>query len=187
MVLPVAVAMILLTRFILEASVNRQEVAVFARGSAVSAATAGSTLIRDCDFDRQDFAADGDVRQSPEVRCARRDAERGLSREDPVWDAMEDAARPWDEILRDVRPRQGPRDFVATANATLTFEGAGFLASQDPAAGRDRALAPERAFWTHGEGRFDEGHDRVIWDELCKSGAHWLFPNVFPNGGGPRC
>ena len=104
-----------------------------------------------------------------------------------MWDAVEDGASPWDEILRDVKPRRGPRDIVANARVSMTIEGIGFLEQQDPTRAAQGYLAPERTLWTHGEGRLDEGHDRVIWEELCLRGTYGLFPNVFPNGGGPRC
>lgn len=187
MVLPVAVVMIFLGRFVLEASLNRQETAVFARGSAVAAAASGSTAVLSCDFDRQDFDGRPAVEQSATVTCSRRSAEGGLSREQPMWDEVEEGAAPWDEILRDVKPRNGPRDILASARATMTFDGPAFLEQQDPTLAAQGYLSPERTLWTHGEGRLDEGHDRVIWDELCLHGTYWLFPRVFRHGGGPRC
>ncbi len=187
MVLPIAIILILLARFILEGSLNRQEVAVFARGSANTAASLGATNPFACTFDRQDFTGRADVGQIEAVRCSRRDAERGLSRERPIWDAAERAADPWPEILRDVRPRSGPRDIVATADARVTFDRPGFLEQQGPTASEQSYLAPEAVLWAHSEERLDEGHDLVIWDELCKAPVVWLFPNVFPNARGPRC
>ena len=187
MLLPVALALILLGRSILEASLSRQETAVFARGSAIAAAAARSTSFLACDFDRQALGSDGSVRQDVAVRCRSVSAEGGLGRERPMWDAVEDGAAPWPEILRDARPARGPRDIVASADVQVSIEGPGFLRADDPVRSRQSYLAPERRLWTHGEGRLGEGHDRVIWDELCRSGTYRLFPNVFPNARRPRC
>ncbi len=187
MVLPVAVTTIFLSKFVLEASLNRQEAAVFARGSAITAASAGRTSFGACDFDRSAFTGRNGIAQSAIVNCHREDAERGLSQEEPVWDALETAAAPWDDILRDVTPRTGPRDFVATAEVTMTFQGTDFLAQQDPTLGKQSYLASERTLWTHDDSTLAKGHDQVIWDELCKSATFWMFPNVFPNAGRPQC
>jgi len=188
MVLPIAVLMILLGRMLLEASLNRQETAVFARGSAVSEATTGAFSFGSCDFERDAFAGRPSVEQQPNVRCSRRDAESGLSAERPMWDEIEEGAAPWDEILRDVRPRRMPRDVVASAEVSMRLTGPAFFTRQSPTRGAQRYITPDRGMlWTHGEDDLAEGHDRVIWDELC-GGASWrLFPNVFPSAGSDRC
>jgi hypothetical protein len=185
MILPVALIMILLGRYILEGSLNRQEAAVFSRGGTVAAAVAQSTA--QCDFSRDAFSGRPSVEQTPEIRCERRNAERGLNRERPVWTELEDAASAWDEILRDVRPRRGAGDYIGHSTASLSLEGPEFFSRQAAVNSAQTYLAPERVFWTHGESSFRNGHDRVIWDELCKRGTYRLFPNVFPKGGGPRC
>ena len=187
MVLPIAVVMILLGRYILEASLNRHEAGVFARGSTVAAATARSTRARDCDFDRQDFNTRSSVSQTPLARCSRQSGERTLSREDPMWDAVEDGASAWSGILRDVKPNRSPNDIVGTGEASMTLSSPQFISQQNPTQAEQRYISPERVLWTHNEGRFDEAHDKAIWDELCKSSTYWLVPNVLPNGGGPRC
>lgn len=187
MLVPIAIIMILLARFILEASLNRQETAVYARGSAVSAGMARSTSAQNCFFDTQDFQGRPSVNQAESVRCTTRDAERGLSAEQPIWDEIEDGAAPWDEILRDVKPRRSPRDIVAHAEVDMTLTSPAFLAQQNATEGDQSYLAPQDVLWAHDESRFDEGHDRVIWDELCREATYQLFPNVFRNSGRPRC
>jgi len=185
MVLPVAVVVILLGRLVLEASLHRQETAVYARGSATSAAIVARTSA--CRFEDEAFEGRASVEQTGSARCTRRDAERELSREEPIWDALEDAANPWDEILRDVRPTTGPRDMIATAEFTLTMTAPAFLADQAPTLAEERHLAPERRYWGHREDDYAEGHDRVIWEELCREATWQLFPNVFPSRGQDRC
>lgn len=185
MVIPIAVVVILLGRFVLEASLNRQETAVFARGSTIAAANARMPFLS-CDFEREQFSDHVEVGQNARVRCNRQSAERGLSDEQPIWDEVEDAAAPWDEILRDVKPRRGPRDIVATAEVSLSLTRPAFLAQQTPDA-RQQYIAPEDVRWAHSERGYDAAHSGVIWDELCKQGTYWLFPNVFPKDGGPRC
>lgn len=186
MVLPLVVVMILMGRYILEASLNRQDVAVFARGGTVAAAEARSTSFLSCDFDRQEFSSRTDVDQTESIRCDRRSAERGLSRERPFWDAAEDGAADWREILRDVRPARAT-DILGRGQATMEISNPAFLSQQSAVASAQSFLWPEERLWTHGENPFRDGHDRVIWDEICLRGTYWLFPGVFPQGGGPRC
>lgn len=186
MIIPVAIIVILLGRFVLESSLNRQETAVFARGSAISAAIDRS-FFNSCDFERVYFDDHEDVDQSARVDCSHRDAEGGLSRERPMWDEVEDGAAPWDEILRDVKPRRSPRDIVARAKVNLTVTGNAFFDANATAGSEQSYLAPDQELWSHKEQGYDAAHSAVIWDELCKSGTYWLFPNVFPKEGGPRC
>ena len=186
MIIPVAIIVILLGRFVLESSLNRQETAVFARGSAISAAV-DQSLFNSCDFERSYFDDHEDVDQSASVDCSRQDAEGGLSGESPMWDEVEDGAAPWDEILRDVKPRRSPRDIVARAEVNLTVTGNAFFDENATAGSEQSYLAPEKVLWSHKERGYDAAHSAVIWDELCKSGTYWLFPNVFPKDGGPRC
>ncbi|MEM7752766.1 MAG: hypothetical protein AAF230_05075 [Pseudomonadota bacterium] len=187
MIIPVAIIMILLTRFILEASLNRQEVSIYARGSAITSGMARSTSMFRCRFNDDAFAARNAVNQTATVQCNRRDAETGLSREQPMWDEVEDGAAPWDEILRDVKPSRSPRDIVARANGVMTLTSPAFLAQQSPSDADQTYLAPENVFWAHDEDRLAEGHDIVIWEELCLEATYQLFPNVFPSAGRPRC
>ncbi len=187
MIIPIAIIMILLGRFILEASLNRQEVSVYARGSAITAGMARSTNMFRCRFNDEAFDGRAAVDQNETVRCNRRDAETGLSREQPMWDEVEDGAAPWDEILRDVKPRRSPRDIMATAEVRLTVTGNAFFDENASTRSQQRYLAPEKVLWSHKERGLDAAHSAVIWDELCKSGTYWLFPNVFPKEGGPRC
>ena len=188
MVIPIVLVMILLGRYIYEGSINRQETAVFARGATVAAAAARSTFLA-CDFERGQFIDLTEVGQAAQVGCRRQNAERGLSRERPIWDEVEDGAAAWRTILRDVKPSRSPSVIVGTAQVDLTITNSNMLAGQDTPQGRQSYLAPERTLWSHDERQFQHGHDRVIWDEICRGrGATYaLFPNVFPNGGGPRC
>lgn len=188
MVIPIVLIMILLGRYIYEGSINRQETAVFARGATVAAAAARSTFLA-CDFEREQFTDLAEVGQAARVRCRRQNAERGLSREQPMWDEVEDGAAAWRAILRDVKPSRSPNDIVGTASVDLTITNSDMLERQNNSQARQSYIAPERTLWSHDERQFQYGHDRVIWDEICRGpGATYaLFPNVFPNGGGPRC
>ena len=187
MIVPLAIILILLGRFILEASLNRQEVSVYARGSAITAGLARSTNMFRCRFNDEAFDGRAAVNQTETVRCSRRDSETGLSREQPMWDEVEDGAARWDEILRDVKPTQSPRDMIARANGVMTLTSPAFLAQQNPSDADQVYLAPEDVLWAHDEDQLAEGHDVVIWEELCLEATYQLFPNVFPNAGRPRC
>ena len=187
MILPVAIVMILLARMILEASLNRQEVAVFARGSAVTAALSEDPRRQTCDFERSHFDGRTSVNQTPFVTCSNPDSEDNLSREERMWDAVERGAEPWPEILRDVRPTESPRDVTADANANMVLTSPAYLSLQDGVTSGQRYVATRDLVWDHDEENMAEAHDAVIWEELCKEATYQLFPNVFPNGGGPQC
>ncbi|MEM9707642.1 MAG: hypothetical protein AAF871_02535 [Pseudomonadota bacterium] len=185
-VLPIAVTMVFLGKFILEASLNRQETAVYARGAAVTSASAGRTSA--CDFDQDAFLGrTGILQEVTEIDCQGQDAERALNREKPIWDEVEEGAVAWDEILRDVRPSDPVEDIVSTAEVKLTIQGTDFLSQQNPTLGRQSYVSADRLAWTHSDGDFAEAHDLVIWEELCKGPAIWMFPNVFPAGRGTEC
>ncbi|CAN0600992.1 unnamed protein product, partial [Ectocarpus sp. 12 AP-2014] len=91
------------------------------------------------------------------------------------------------EILRGVKPTQSPRDSVARANGVMTLTSPAFLAQQNPSDADQTYLAPEAILWAHDEDQLAEGHDVVIWEELCLQATYQLFPNVFPNATRPRC
>ena len=187
MVLPVAIVMILLARVVLEASLNRQEVAVFARGSAVTAALSEDPRRQTCDFERSHFDGRASVDQTESVTCSNPDSETHLSREERMWDAVEAGAEPWPEILRDVRPQSSPRDVTANALADMTLTSPAYLSDQDPTQAQQADVAARDLVWDHDEENMAEAHDAVIWEELCLEATYQLFPNVFPNGGGSQC
>lgn len=186
MVLPVAIIVIVLGQYLLEASLHRQETAVAARSSTVEAAAARRVPATGCSSATPDFSGRTRVEQTGDIERCRRNGEQGLSRERPLWDALARAADPWAEILRDVRPKRGPSDIVGTATADMTFDGPAFLEGNGAVDARQRFIWPEAVVWTHDDDDFENGHGAVIWDELCKSGTWKLFPGVFP-GEGPRC
>jgi hypothetical protein len=104
-----------------------------------------------------------------------------------MWDEVEDGALPWDEILRDVKPRRGLRDIVARADVDMSLSSPAFLSQQRAVENNQSYLSPQDVLWAHDENRFDEGHDRVIWEELCLEPTYQLFPRVFRKSGRPRC
>lgn len=71
----------------------------------------------------------------------------------------------------------------------MSFVSTQFLQQQSPKTSAGTYLAPDNTRWTHDEARLAEGHDRVVWDELCagRGVVYALFPNVFPNARKPRC
>ena len=179
MVVPAALVFILFASYVLEASLARQEVAVFTRGSTIAAATARSTLPWSCNFTRDAFTGRSQVSQTAQVSCDQTGAERGLSREQPIWDLMRDAASPWDEILRDVRPRGRLMDMRGDGQGTLTMTN--MMQSQGPVNSDQTYLYPLNELFTHSDRPFQRGHDQVIWEELNLHPTYLLFPNVFPS------
>lgn len=183
MVLPVALVVILLSRMILEASLNRQEIGVYTRASTITAAEAESTLAADCAFDQDAFQGRVIVTQTPSVDCSRYRAEAGLQNAKPFWDTLEDAAKPvdWADFLRDVKPRDTLYDMRGAGDSTMTLTKPAFLAQQSPVTSEQTYLTPQGELWGHDIAQFAKGHDAVIWDELSRENTHLLFPNVFPS------
>ena len=109
----------------------------------------------------------------------RGDIERGLSREQPIWAEMHDAANPWDEILRDVRPRGRIMDMRGSGQGTMTMTN--LMQAQGPVNSSQTFLYPQNELFTHNDRPFQRGHDQVIWEELRIHPTYLLFPNVFPS------
>ncbi len=177
MILPVVLAIILLTRFILESSLNRQEVAVYVRGTTVAAGAAKSISSNACKFDATPFSGRSQADQSVTQTCNWRTAENGLS--DPFWDAVSDGASAWRGIISDVEPRSPLQDVRAEATGTATFTRTDFLNGAGAQTNKQVYLSPQNVLWTHSETNFDTAHNDAIWQELNPQKTGRLFPNVF--------
>ncbi len=181
MAIPIAMVVILLGRFILEGSLNRQEIGLLTREGVVSTAEDMITNARDCTGDQSAFLDRESVTQSPSVTCDVRRAETGLRNEDPFWDAMEDAATAWQDILRDVRPSNPLYDVIGEGTSTVTLTAPNFLAQQGGKTSTQVHLRPQGDLWRDTQNQFAQGHDAVIWEELRRENTHLMFPNVFPS------
>jgi hypothetical protein len=181
MLIPIAVVIILLTRMLLEASLARQEIAVYARSGTHSAAALTTTSVIGCSSDLTAFAGRQNVTQVPSLNCQQRDAERGLQQERPFWDAVESGASSWRTILRDVKPSGTLQDMQGDGSGTLNLYGPAFLQQQKTVNSANAHLAPQNIRWGDDDRSFARGHDSVIWDELQKRGTYRLFPEVFPS------
>ena len=181
MIVPVALVMILLGRFILEASLARQEVAVFTRMGTHTAAAVKSTSAAACVSDEAAFSGRVEVTQTATITCNQRRAERGLSAERPFWEAVERGAAPWRAILRDVKPNGQVYDITGDGSGKTDLGGSAFLQRRQTIESDYTFIAAQDIRWTHDETPMQQGHDKVIWQELRKRGTHRLFPNVFPS------
>lgn len=180
-IVPFVVMVILLSRFILEATLTRHEVAVFTRGSVASAASAKSASPLSCTFDKAAFSGRTGVTQSASVICTQRDGERGLSREKPFFRALRDGASAWADIVRDVEQTDPIHDMMGRGNGSLTFTRPDFLSQRGSPASAKVFLLPQDVLWDHEKSPWKEGHDQVIWQELDNGKTNKLFPNVFPS------
>ena len=180
MLVPAAVIVILIARYIAEGMLTRQEVAIFTRASTVSAATSALPRLISCDADRSKFGAKAGIRQSAGVTCSNHRAEGGLRRERPFFDALRDGARAWPRILRDVDQRRPVQDVKGAGTGTFLMEQPAFLQKQGAVTSKQSYLTPEMKFWDHQTRPYSNGHDRVIWQRLSQHGTARLYPNVFP-------
>lgn len=181
MIVPVALMMILLGRYVLEASLARQEVAVYTRLGTHTAAAAKSTGASACVSDTAAFSGRTGVSQTAQISCNQRSAERGLSQERPFWDAVERGAAPWRGILRDVKPNGQVYDITGEGTGTTALTGPAFSQASHTVDSDQTFIAAQDIRWDHDEDPMQRGHDQAIWQELRQRGTHALFPNVFPS------
>ena len=181
MILPFAIIMILLGRFIFESAMTRHEVAVHVRGSAVSAAAAGSIVF--CRHESS-FIERTDVEKSKLVGCLPRDGERGLQQERKILDEMEQRASAWREIMRDIRGEGPFNDYRAAGSGSTSFQNPEFLENQGTVRNFSQHMVTTDEVFDHGDDPWDPAHDPVVWDELRKEGTYRLFPRLFPSRNG---
>ena len=181
MAMPVALVIILATRYIAEGMLTRQEVAVYTRSSTISAAAATGVSVGSCTADRTAIAAKSGISQTVDATCARYRAEKGLSREKPFFRALKDGARPWPRIIRDVEIKRPIQDVKGSGTGTFLMDKPDFLTAQGAVTSKQAFLIPEMKFWDHGTKPFRAGHDKVIWQALRQYGTYRLFPKVFPS------
>lgn len=180
MLIPVAIIIILASRYIVEGMLTRQEVAVFARASTVSAASSTLPRFMSCDADRSKFGAKAGISQTASVTCSNHRAEGGLKQERPFFDALRDGARPWPQILRDVDQRKTIQDVKGSGDGSFLMTKPAFLQKEGAVMSKQAYLTPEMKFWDHRTKPYSAGHDRAIWQTLSQRNTSRLFPNLFP-------
>ncbi len=194
MIVPVAVMMILVARFVSEAMVSRQETAVYIRAATVNAAAvaggytgglATAQMVRNCRSDRAPFSDQADVSQGQFAYCLWRNAEEGVTERNRFWRRVEEGARPWPDIIRDYKPAnpsRSERDVTGRIQSTMQFQRPDFLQRQGGTAVQHQYLVPTTRVWDHKKRPLKQASDRVIYRELRSNGkTHKLFPNVFPS------
>lgn len=179
-IVPVAVTLLLLGRFILEAGLTRHELAVYTRTATANAADAASTSFLHCEADRDPFAARQTVTQTASVKCSRPNGERGLNREQPFFQALEKGARPFPRILRDVKKGNETRDMRGDGDGRMAFDRPDFLNRQGEITPTAAYQIPQDRLWSAADRPWTRAHDPVLWEELRRRGTHRLFPNLFP-------
>jgi hypothetical protein len=180
--LPIAVAIILLVRFLFEGAMTRHEVAVHARGSAVSAAAADSVLPIFCRHDSSFITRSG-VSKDFLVFCSARDGETGLDEEKPIMEALKDGASAWPGILRDLEDEGPFNDYRSRGQGSTRFASPPFLANQGMIENDAAYLSPSLKVFDHSDDPWRAAHDGAVWDELGSKTSK-LFPNLFPARGG---
>lgn len=180
-IVPFAIIMILLSRFILEAMLTRHEVAVYTRGSTASAAISSFPVLISCTFDKTPFTARTNVTQTASVSCRERDGEKGLSQEKPFFTAIKDAASAWPGILRDVDRTDAVMDMTGEGSGSMAFQRPDFLSTRGDQSSTRNYQTPMDELFDHSDDPYTAAHDPAIWDELSQKNTYKLFPNVFPS------
>jgi hypothetical protein len=183
MLIPVAMIVLLTSRYIAEGMVTRQEVAVYTRASTMNAATSALTRLVSCTADRSDIGQKSGITQTIAATCASHPAERGLRRERAFFDALREGARPSPRILRDILRNQRIVDVRGTGTGSFVMAKPDFLTQSGAVTSRQVYITPEMRFWDHRTDPYANWHDRAIWQELRQQGTYQLFPRVLPAAG----
>ncbi|MEM8631804.1 MAG: hypothetical protein AAGF74_11240 [Pseudomonadota bacterium] len=181
MVVPIALIMVLLSRFVAETLLTRHEVAVYARGSAGSAAALASVNPLACTFDTSGFQGPPGVNRNGSARCEFTRAEAGLRQEDPFFAALRSGSQGWTALADGVDPKADMQDIYASGSGMLAFDRPPFLQRQTTGSPGSSFLRPNRDTWDHSDRNWATGHDPEVWRELRQRSTYRLFPNVFPS------
>ena len=176
--LPFVAIIILLVRFLFEGAMTRHEVAVITRGSAVAAAAADSSTPLTCRHDSP-FIERAGVEKDFLVFCLTRDGEQGLSEEEPIIDALEEAASAWPELVEPFESESPFNDYRAFGNGSTSFNNPPFLQNQGSVGNDSEYLSPSLEVFDQSGDPWRSGHDEVIVEELGDDTMQ-LFPTLFP-------
>jgi hypothetical protein len=171
LILPVAIVIVLLSRFILEGMLVRQEVGVYTRSGTAAAAQAESRLPIYCTSDRDPFSARPAVDQTALMLCLERAAEGGLTSQPEFWPAVRQGSDPYPRMMRDVYQDDRVMDMAGDGFGTSTFARPRFLADAGMVNTSAAALFPQQTLWTHEDEPLKSSYDPVLWDALQEPGS----------------
>lgn len=178
MIIPMALVIIFLARFVMEGMLTRHEISVHARVSAVKLATeSGNATV--CETETMNTTGGAGVQREGEATACTQNAETGLQAERPFFEALETGASAWTDLARHVNDGRPTLDVVSDANGSMEFDNPPFLANAGEIDSSQRFMLPKNDLWPDDE-RWENGHDRVIWDELARENTTKLFPRLFP-------
>lgn len=193
MIVPAAIMMIFVARFVMEAMITRQETAVYIRSSSVSAAAASASyegylatanMLRSCKADKDPFSDQPQLTQQVQALCLWRNAEQGVPSNQRFWQRSWDGAKAWQNLIRDVKPRSlqnAERDVHGRVLSSMQFQRPDFLQRQGRGVVAHEYLVPTSKVWDHKKRPFKQASDKVIFQELKRKPTYKLFPNVFPS------
>jgi hypothetical protein len=171
LILPVAIIIVLLSRFILEGMLVRQEVGVYTRSGTATAALAESILPIYCTSDRDPFSERPAVDQMALMVCMERAAEGGLTSQREFWPAVRQGSDPYPRMMRDVYQDDPVMDMTGDGIGTSTFTRPRFLADIGLVNTTGQALFPQQTLWTHEDEPLRSSYDPVLWDALHEPGS----------------
>ena len=180
LILPVALVVILLARFVMEGMLIRQEVAVYTRSATAAAAQAESVLPIHCAADRDPFSERPAVSQNALVLCREREAEQGLVTQPHFWPAIRQGAQTYPRMMRDVYQDDTVMDMQGDGAGSSAITRPAFLQRTGILTTSYSALFPQGEVWPHHDAPMQASYDPVLWDTLRERGTYRLFPNVFP-------
>jgi hypothetical protein len=177
LILPLVIAFMLVSVYVLEAMVFRQDLAAATRTAAAQAAAHMSCIGPGAVLDPRGLST-----RSATVTCSVVDAEAGLRSERPFFNAMEQAySRHWPRFWRDIEPGAPVPGHVARGQGSVQVTQLSWIARGFGAV--ETAFLHRRTdgqLWTHHNQDWKKAMDPVIWAKLSERGTFQLFPRVFP-------
>jgi hypothetical protein len=185
MVLPLALVLILMTRFGMEAMVTRQEVAIYTRGAAMNKALISLPLNASCQHaDTNVLSTTAGVNRDSKASCTTENGELGLNREKRIFTALDDGASNWRQMATQISNGISILDVVANGSGEMSFDNPPFLQQSGSRGTSHTFKRPADEFWLHDDERqWQVGHDPVIWKDLPNT-TRRLVPNLFPSRNG---
>lgn len=182
MVIPVALVVILLARYVHEGMLTRHEIGVYTRGAAINHAIYGGPSLATCQHD-SDGLTDGaaGVNRTGGADCNKVNGENGLRSSSRIFRALDDGASGWPAMARQISRNVRIYDIAAEGSGSMRFDQPPFFAQATPGQTTAKYIEPEDELWFHDDKRqWKVGHDPVIWRDL-PSTTRRLFPRLFPS------
>lgn len=163
--------------FLHQISDARSGLVIATRTAAMNEATNAT-----CGTSMDPFSRMGAIVGGPRVVCGERDEESEMAEQRKFWTVMDRAARPFPELLRDVKPEGATMGVYAQGHVSVRplKLGQGGFGEPSRIRAETQNFVPSGDFWRHHDEPWKAAYDPILWETLRQQGTWQLFPNVFP-------